>query len=79
VDACHWTECGGLSRGVRESTEIVEGVCNPIGKSIVATYQTPQYSQGLSHQQRTSSCISCRGRPCHASMGREVLVLMKAW
>ena len=49
----HWTEYTVLNRGVREMTEGVEGVCNPMGKTI-STNQNPQISQGLSNQQRST-------------------------
>jgi hypothetical protein len=81
LTANHWTECGVPNRGVRERTEEVEGVCNPIGRTTLSTNQTPQNFEGLSHQKRIthgSSCICSRGCPCHASMGREVLGPMKA-
>jgi hypothetical protein len=35
----HWTEYRIPNKGVRESTEGVEGVCNPIGRTI-STNQT---------------------------------------
>jgi hypothetical protein len=37
----HWTEYTVLNRGVREMTEGVEGVCNPMGKTI-STNQNPR-------------------------------------
>ena len=46
----------------------VEGDCNPTGRTTVST-KSPQNSQGLSHQQRSthgSSCTCTRGWPCHA-------------
>jgi hypothetical protein len=82
--ANHWTERGGVpNRGVKERTEGVEGICNPIGRTTISTNQTPQelVLQGLSYQQRSthgSSCICSRGRPCHVSMGGEVIGPMKA-
>jgi hypothetical protein len=75
VDAhSYWTEGGVPNRGVRERTEGAEGVCNNIK-------QTPQSSQGLSHQPRSiqgSSSICSRGWPCQPSMRGEVLSPMKA-
>jgi hypothetical protein len=79
--ANHWTEHGVPNRGVREGAEGVEGVCNPIGRTTTSTKQTPQNSQELNHQQRSthgSSCICSRGWPCHASMEGEILGPMKA-
>jgi hypothetical protein len=72
--ANHWTD-----RGVRVGTERVEGVFNPIGRTI-SNNQTFQNSQRLIHQQRKthgSRCIYSKGWPCHASMEGEVLGLMK--
>jgi hypothetical protein len=43
LTANHWAEHRVLNRGVRERTEGVEGVCNPIGRTI-STNQTPQNS-----------------------------------
>jgi hypothetical protein len=37
----HWTEHGVSNGGVRERIEGVEGVCNPIGRTI-STNQTPR-------------------------------------
>jgi hypothetical protein len=50
--ANHWTECSILNRRVKEGTEGVGGVCNPIGRTTISTNQIPQNSQGLSHHQR---------------------------
>jgi hypothetical protein len=80
LTANHLMETRVPNRRVRERTEGVEGVCNPTGRTI-STNQNPQSSQELSHQQRSihvSSCIRCRGWPCHASMGGEALGPMKA-
>jgi hypothetical protein len=38
----HWTEYRGPNGGVRERTEGVEDVCNPIGRTTVSTNQTPR-------------------------------------
>jgi hypothetical protein len=73
--ANHWTEHIIPNRRVREGTEGVEGVCNPIGRTTISTNQTPQNSQGLSHQQRGTHGSSCI---CHTSMEEEVLGPMKA-
>jgi hypothetical protein len=45
----HWTELRVANRGVRETTEGVEGVYNPIGGTTISTRQTTQSSQRLSH------------------------------
>jgi hypothetical protein len=81
LTANHWTECGVPNRGVRERTEGVEGDCNSTGRTTISTNQSPKSSQGLNHQQRSthgSSCICSREWPCYASMGGEVLGLLKA-
>jgi hypothetical protein len=44
VKANHWTECGVPKRGVRERTEGVEGVFNPIGRTTIPTNQTASLS-----------------------------------
>ena len=80
--ANHWTEHRVPNGGVRERTEGAEGVCNPIGRTTISTNQTPQNSQGLSHQQRSthdSSCICSREWPNLASVGGEVLGSVNAW
>ena len=73
------TEHRDPSGGVKGRTEGTEGVCNPIGKTL-STNQTPQSSQGLSHQPKNTHggthgfiYICSRGRPYLASMGWEVL------
>jgi hypothetical protein len=74
--ANQWTGRGVPNRGIREGTEGVEGVCNPIGRTTISTNYTPQNSQRLSHQQRSTrgySLICSRGWRCHASMEGEVL------
>jgi hypothetical protein len=78
--ANHWTECGVFNRGVRERAEGVEEVCSLIGRTTISTDQTPQYSQGISHQPREYTWLHrymYRGWPCHASMGGEVFGPMK--
>jgi hypothetical protein len=77
----HWTEHDIPNREVSERTEEVEEDCNPTVRTTISTNQSAKSSQKLSHQKRNthgSSCICCRGWPCHASMGREVLGSMKA-
>jgi len=65
--ANYCTENGVPIRGVGESIEGAEGVCNPIRTMIT----TNQSSQGLNHhpksthgQTHSSSCICSRGWPC---------------
>jgi hypothetical protein len=47
----YWIEHGVPNGGVRERTEGAEGVCSPIGGTIILTNQTPPplSSQGLNH------------------------------
>jgi hypothetical protein len=73
--ANHQTEHWDPSGGVRGRTEGVEGVCNPIRRTI-STNWTTQSSQELNHQpKRThggthcSSCLCSRGLHYLASMG----------
>jgi hypothetical protein len=44
--ANYWTECRVPNRGVKEGTEGVEGVCNPIRITTISTNQTPQELPG---------------------------------
>jgi hypothetical protein len=37
----HYIEHGVPNRGFRERAEGVEGVCNPIGRTIISTNQNP--------------------------------------
>ena len=81
LTANHWTDHPVPNRGVRGSTKGAEGDCNPTGRTTISTNHYPKSCQGLKHQQRSthgSSCIYCRGWPCHASMGGEVLSPIKA-
>jgi hypothetical protein len=66
VDVCclPLDEHGVPNIGVKERTQGVEGVCNPIGRTTISTKQTPKSFQGLRHQQRSthgSNCICSRG------------------
>jgi len=83
--ANHQTEHRNSNGGVRERTEGAEGVCNPIGKTIISTNQTTQSSQGLNHQPKSthggthgSSCICSRGWHCLASTRGEALSPVEA-
>ena len=78
----HWMEHRVLNEGARESTQVAEGVCSPIGG---ATIWTNQSSLGLNHQSKKThgethglSCISSRGWPSRLSMGWEALYPVKA-
>ena len=58
---------------------------NPTGRTTVSTNQTPQSSQELNHQPKSthggtygSSCICSRGWPCLVSMGVEPLAAVEA-
>ena len=54
LSANHWTEHRVPSGGVRERNEGAEGDCNPIGRTMISTYQTPQSSQELNHQPKST-------------------------
>ena len=76
-----WVPSGVPKGGVRKRTEGDKGVGNHIGRTIISSNQTPQDSQGLNHQPRSthgSSCICSRGQHCQALMGGEVLGPMPA-
>jgi hypothetical protein len=67
-----------LNEGAKESIHGAEGVCSPLGGTIVWTNQYPQISLGLNHQSkkthgrtRGSSCICRRGWPSRSSMEGE--------
>ena len=81
LTANHWTEHKVPNGGVRERTE---GVCNPIGRTIL-TNQIHQSSQGLNHQPKSTRGgthvtihICSRGWFCQTSMGEEALGPVKA-
>jgi hypothetical protein len=70
--------------GVREKTEGVEGVYNPIERPTKSTNQNIQTSQGLNHQAKSrhggthdSSCKCSRGWPYLTSMEGGTLVPME--
>jgi len=50
----HQTKHGDHNAGVREKTKGAEGVCNPIGRTIISIIQIPQSSQGLNHQPKST-------------------------
>jgi hypothetical protein len=59
---------------------LAEGVCSPIGGTMIGTNQNPQSFLGLNHQSKkthsgigSSSCISSRGLPSGLSIGGETL------
>jgi len=73
------------NEGIREKTEGAEGVCNPIGRTIISTNQTPPELPGTKPPTMSthggthgSSCIHSRGWPCPASIGGEALGPVKA-
>jgi len=49
-----WTVNRVPSVGGRERAEVAEGICNPIGRATISTNQSPQSSQGLNHQPKSS-------------------------
>jgi hypothetical protein len=68
----------------RERTQGAEGVCSPIGRTILTNQYTQSY-QGLNHQPKCthggtqgSSRICSRGWTCGTSVRGEALGLMKA-
>ena len=82
LTANHCTDHGVSNGGVRERTEVAEGVWSPIGRTTMSNNQSFQV---LNHQPRSrhggihgSYCIFSRGWPCQASMGEEALGPMKA-
>ena len=48
--AKHWTECRDPNGGIGERTGGAEGVYSPMERMMMSANQTPQGSQGLSHQ-----------------------------
>jgi hypothetical protein len=85
LEANHQTELRVPNGGVRERTEGAEGICDVIGKRTISTNQTPQSSQGLNYQPKStqggthgSSRICSKGWPCRTPMGREALSPVKA-
>jgi hypothetical protein len=84
--ANHWTEQGVPNGAVWERTERAEEVCNPIGRTMISTNKTPQSSQGLNHQaksthgwNRGSSYICSRDGFVGHQWGGEALGPVKAW
>jgi hypothetical protein len=86
-DSClnYWTEHGSLNGEIRKRTEGAEGVCNPIGGTIISTNEKPQSSQGLNHEPKSthggthgSSRICNKGWVCLASVEGEALGPVKA-
>jgi len=77
--ANHWMEHRFPNGGVRERIEGAEEVCNPIGRTTTSTNQTPQNSQGLNHQPKSTHggihgpAAYVRGWPSWASIGGEAL------
>jgi hypothetical protein len=52
------TEYGDSNGGVKGRTEEDEGICNPIEKIIMSTILTPQSSQGLNHQPKSTQGVT---------------------
>ena len=44
---------GSPTEELREGTEGVEGVCNPVGRTTISTNWTPQSCQGLNYQPKS--------------------------
>jgi hypothetical protein len=47
LTASHWTEHRVTNGGVREKTEGIKGVCNPIGRTIISIIQNPPELPGI--------------------------------
>jgi len=78
--AKHPTEQGDDNGKLRSRTERAQEFCNPVGINTVSMNQTPQRSQGLDHQPKSthrgthgSTCICSRGLRYLASKGEEGL------
>jgi len=76
----HWTENSVPNGRVRESTEVAEGVCNPLGRTTISTKQTTKSSQGLDHQSKSTHEVThgASHTACWASMWGESLVHLSA-
>ena len=55
LSANHKTEHKAPNGSVRERTEGAEGDFNPIERTTISTNQTPQISQGLNHQLKSTN------------------------
>ena len=85
LTAIHGTEHRVPIEGARESTQVVEGICSPIGGTSICTNQYPQSSQGLNYQPKSmhggthgSRCICSMGWHHRTSMGGSALGPVKA-
>jgi len=54
LTANHGTVHENPNGAVRERTKRAEEVCNPIGRTTISTNQTPQSSQGLNSQPKST-------------------------
>jgi hypothetical protein len=68
------------NEGARESTQWAEGICSPMGTTLIWTNQNLQSPLGLNHQSKKThdgtcgtSCICSRGWSSRPSMGVEAL------
>jgi hypothetical protein len=84
LTAKYWIDHGDCNGGVRGRTKGAEGICNPIGRTTISTNQTPQSSQGLNHQPKSthgethgSIWMCSRGLPYLASKGGEPLDIVE--
>jgi hypothetical protein len=84
LEANNWTEREVPKGGIRERTEGVEGVCNPIERATVSTNQTPHHhpehpgtKPPAKEYTWRDPCISGRGWPCWTSMGGVALSPVK--
>jgi hypothetical protein len=83
LTAINWTEHRVPNEGARESTQGSEGVCSPIGGTIIWTTSTPELSSGTKPPTKEctwwDSCYICsRGWPSWSSMGGKALGPVKA-
>ena len=79
--ANYGTEHGVPNGGVGGQTGGAEGVCRPMGRTMISATQMSQDSQGLNHEPtdtRGSSQKCGRGMPCQASVEGVVLGPVKA-
>jgi hypothetical protein len=83
--AKHQTEFEEPNGYVRAMTEGAGEVCNPTGRTTISTNQSPQSSQGLNHQPKStyggthnSSWMCSRGLPYLVPMGGKPLCPVEA-
>jgi hypothetical protein len=75
--ANHWTEHGVPNGGVRERTEVAEGVCSPIGGTTISTNQTLLSSQALNHKPKSTHGRT-HGSSCTMYLNEDVIIELMA-